>query len=168
MAEILHFPVKEAHDNGMERYLMASECMALGLIDPFANWVETLDGWFAEHPQACTKRNEALRSLLADTWLVFHIACDQNGRLEMLPHHWRRWAQLQYQDLSDFELLIIVSDNLTDLRRGIAEICQQYPPEARSDLNLYAVTQGIERLQRQLDHLLDPDISASSRTEWTP
>lgn len=167
MAEILHFPVEAAQDNGMERYLMARECMALGLIDPFAKWVETLDEWFTKHPQACTSRNETLRSLLADTWLVFHIASDQNGRLEMRPHHWRRWAQLQYQDLSDFELLIIVSDNLSDLRRGVSDLCQRHPPQARSDLNLYAVTQGIERLQRQLERFLEPDISVSSRPEWT-
>ena len=167
MAKILNFPVREAHGNGMERYLMARECLALGVIDPFGNWVQILDNWFAEHPEANTRRNDSLRSLLADTWLVFHMACDKAGQLEMTPHHSLRWAQLQYHELSDFELLVIVSDNLIDLRRGLAELCQQYPPEARSDLRLFGLTQGIDRLNQRLGRLFDPEFSAARQQEWT-
>lgn len=165
MAKILNFPAREAHGNGMERYLMARECLALGVIDPFGGWVQTLDYWFAEHHEASNRRNDALRSLLADTWLVFHMACDKTGRLEMQPHHSRRWVQLQYHELSDFELLVIVSDNLIYLRQGLTELCQQYPSEARSDLRLFGLTQGIDRLNHRLERLFDPEFSASQQPE---
>lgn len=168
MAEILYFPVRESHGTGKERYLMTRECLALGSIDPFADWVETLDTWLVEHPQARTNRNDALRSLLADTRLMFHMACDKASRLEMQPHHSLRWAQLQYYHLSDFELLVIVSDNLIDLRRGVAELCQQYPPEVRSDLSLFGLIQGIDRLNQQLGRLFDPESPASRQPEWQP
>ncbi|ALM54124.1 hypothetical protein [Halomonas huangheensis] len=167
MAEILNFPVRAAHDHGMERYLMGRECLALGLIDPFASWVETLDSWFGEHPQARTNRNESLRSLLADTWLVFHMACDQTSQLDMQPHHSLRWAQLQYHQLSDIELLVIVSDNLIDLRSGVNELSQRYPPEARSDLVLFGLVQGMDHLYQQLERLFETEFSDSRQPEWT-
>lgn len=166
MAEICSFPAREATGQGMERCLQGRECLALGLLDPFAGWVETLDTWFACHPQAHNKRNDALRSLLADTWLVFHMACDKASRLEMEPHHSLRWAQLQYFDLSDFELLVIVNDNLLDLRRGLQALCQRYPPQTRSDLSLHALTQSIGRLNQQLNHFFN-DGCASRQPEWT-
>lgn len=167
MAEILSFPVREAHGHGMERYLMRRECLALGLIDPFASWVETLDSWFEEHPQARTNRNEALRSLLADTWLMFHMACDKASQLDMQPHHCLRWAQLQYHRLSDVELLVIVSDNLSNLRRGVNELSQRYPPEARRDLALFALVQSMDHLGQQLERLFEIEYSASRQPEWT-
>lgn len=166
MAKILNSPVREAHGNGMDRYLVAHECLALGVADPFGNWIQTLDNWFAEHPEASTRRNDSLRSLLADTWLVFHMACGKASQLKMKPHHSLRWAQLQYHELSDFELLVIVSDNLSNLHRGLAELCQQYPPEARSDLSLFGLTQGIDRLNHQLGRLFDTEFSASRQPEW--
>lgn len=168
MAKILDFPMRESHGLGMERYLLAHECLVLGLLDPFASWVDILDRWLAVHPQAHTQRNTVLRSLLADTWLIFHMACDQASRLEMQRHHHRRWAQLQYHELSDVELLVIVSDNLIDLRRGLTELYQQHPPEARSDLSLFGVVQGIERLNCRLGRLLDPDVSDVRQPEWIP
>ncbi|OHZ00145.1 MULTISPECIES: hypothetical protein [Salinicola] len=167
MAEIITFPTRAATDRGMERYLQGRECLALGLLDPFAGWVETLESWFAAHPQAHNKRNDALRSLLIDTWLVFHMACDKASRLEMEPHHSLRWAQLQYFDLSDFELLVIVNDNLLDLRRGLQALCQQHPPQTRSDLSLHGLTQSIGRLNQQLNHFFDSDGCASRQPEWT-
>ena len=160
MAEIVTFPTRTATDQSMERYLQGRECLALGLLDPFAGWVETLESWFAAHPRAHNKRNDALRSLLADTWLVFHMACDKASRLEMAPHHSLRWAQLQYFDLSDFELLVIVNDNLLDLRRGL-----QYPPKTRSDLSLQGLTQSIGRLNEQLNHFFDSEGCASRQPE---
>lgn len=167
MAKILNFPARAAHGTGMERYLTPRECLILGLADPFADWMDILDDWFAAHPQARTQRNNALRAQLADTWLIFHLACDESSRLVMQTHHRLRWAQLEYDALSDVELLMIVSDNLNALRRGLAELCQQHPPQVRSDLNLFGLTQGVQRLNRQLTYLLDPDASASRQPEWT-
>lgn len=168
MAKILDFPAHPAHGTGMERYLMLRECLILGLSDPFAEWTQILEGWFAAHPQARTQRNDALRALLADTWLIFHMACDESSQLVMQTHHRLRWAQLQYDELSDVELLVIVSDSLTALRRGLAELCRQHPPQVRSDLSLFGLTQGFQRLSRQLNHLLDPESSVSRQPEWTP
>ncbi|OLO06773.1 hypothetical protein BTW08_15665 [Salinicola sp. MH3R3-1] len=165
MAEIVAFPTRVARGGGMERYLQGRECLALGLLDPFAGWVETLECWFSCHPQAHNKRNDALRALLADTWLVFHMACDQTSRLEMQPHHSLRWSQLQYFNLSDFELLVIVNDNLLDLRRGLLALCQQYPPKTRSDLSLHGLTQSIGRLNEQLNHFFDSEGCASRQPE---
>ncbi|MEC8917624.1 MAG: hypothetical protein VX796_08400 [Pseudomonadota bacterium] len=167
MAEIVAFPTREPNGHNIERYLLGRECLALGLLDPFAGWVETLESWFAAHPQARNKRNDALRALLADTWLVFHMACDRASRLEMQPYHCLRWAQLQYFNLSDFELLVIVNDNLLDLRRGLQALCQQHPPQARSDLSLHGLTQSIGRLNQQLNHFFDSDGCASRQPEWT-
>lgn len=167
MAEIVTFPTRVATDRGMERYLQGRECLVLGLLDPFAGWVETLESWFAVHPRAHNTRNDALRSLLADTWLVFHMACDKASRLEMEPRHSLRWAQLQYFDLSDFELLVIVNDNLLDLRRGLQALCQQHPPQTRSDLSLHGLTQSIGRFNQQLNHFFDSDGCASRQPEWT-
>ncbi|MCS2611066.1 hypothetical protein [Halomonas dongshanensis] len=167
MAEILTFPTRAATGRGMERYLQDRECLALGLLDPFASWVETLESWFAAHPRAHNKRNDALRLLLVDTWLVFHMACDKASRLEMKPHHHLRWAQLQYFDLSDFELLVIVNDNLLDLRRGLQALCQQHPPQTRSDLSLHGLSQSIDRLNQQLNYFFDSDGCASRQPEWT-
>ncbi|WP_353980858.1 hypothetical protein [Salinicola endophyticus] len=168
MAEIFAFPSQEASAQGMERYLHGQECMALGRLDPFPEWVETLESWFAIHPQAQSKRNDALRALLADTWLVFHMACDKTGRLKMQQHHNLRWAQLQYIDLSDFELLVIVSDNLGELRRGLQALCDSYPPQTRSDLSLHGLTQSLGRLQRQLEHFFDSQCCTSLQPERTP
>ncbi len=166
MANILRFPIRKSHGAGMERYLMSRERLALGATDPFANWVKILDAWFEAYPQARTKHNEALRSLLADTWLVFHMACDRTSRLEVKPHHSLRWAQLQYHSLSDFELLVIVSDNLTDLRRGVAQLCGECPSEEHSDHNLIGLIQSIDHLNQQLGRLFDPELSASWQPEW--
>ena len=165
MAEIYSFPAREATGQGMERYLQGRECLALGLLDPFAGWLETLDTWFDAHLQAHNKRNDALRALLADTWLVFHMACDQTSRLEMQPHHSLRWSQLQYFNLSDFELLVIVNDNLLDLRRGLLALCQQHPPQTRSDLSLQGLTQSIGRLNEQLNHFFDSEGCDSRQPE---
>nr|WP_298411618.1 hypothetical protein [uncultured Halomonas sp.] len=167
MAHILHFPVHEISDVGMERYLTSKECRALSLTDPFADWIESLDHWFDAHPQSRTTRNDVLRTLLADTWLVFHMACDKGTRLVMLPHHRRRWAQLEYHDLSDFELLVIVSDNLTDLRQGLRALSHQSPPQGRSDPSLAALIHGIDQFNRRLERLFDPESSAARQPEGT-
>ncbi|MBZ9559035.1 MULTISPECIES: hypothetical protein [unclassified Modicisalibacter] len=166
MAEILQFPIRAMNGSGIERYLTNLECLSLGMCDPFPEWLEVIDDWLEKHPQARTTRNTTLRSLLADTWLVFHMACDETGRLSMRPHLHRRWAQLQYHVLSDVELLVIVVDNLADIRHGVAELSQQYPPEVRDDLSLFGVEQGIARLKHQLERLLDPDVLASRQPEW--
>lgn len=166
MAEIFNFPAREAHGNGMERYLMARECLALGMIDPFTKWIQTLDDWFYRHPEAHTRRNDTLRSLLADTWLMFHMSCDEAGQLEMKQYHGLRWAQLEYHELSDFELLVIVSDNLIDLRRGLTDLCLQSPLEGQGEPSLFGLIQDIDRLNHQLERLFYPRFSASRQSEW--
>lgn len=169
MAEILNFPVNTAAESlglGMERYLMPRETLMLANGDPFHGWIATLDAWFAMHPQACTSKNSAMRSLLADTWLIYHMASDKQGALDMKPHHALRWAQLQYHCLSDIELLVIVDDNCRSLCRWLNELCRAHPPETRSDLNLYAVIQGAERLGQQLEKLYAHDLETFRQPEW--
>ncbi|QEA38612.1 hypothetical protein FGL86_05650 [Pistricoccus aurantiacus] len=167
MTRILNFPVREAHGIDMERYLTAQECLAFGQSDPFAHWTKALDKWFAKHPRARNRRNDVLRLLLADTWLVFHMACDRSNRLEMQLHHNLRWTQLQYHNLSDFELLVIVNDNLVDLRRDLVELSRQHSSQGRTDPDLLGIVQGIDRLNQRLDRLFDPESHASRQPEWT-
>lgn len=165
MGKILNFPYREATVMGVERYLDPRECLVLGAMDPFADWARVLDEWFEGHPQACSARDDSIRSRLADTWLVFHMACDKASQFEMQPHHSLRWTQWQYHSLSDFELLVIVSDNLSDLRRSLTALYQRHPPETRRDLNLFSLIQGIDRLNRQLDHLFTRDVFPSRQPE---
>ncbi|WP_110648735.1 hypothetical protein [Salinicola peritrichatus] len=165
MGKILNFPYREATMMGVERYLESRECLVLGAMDPFADWSRALDEWFELHPQACSARHSSIRSSLADTWLIFHMACDKVSRFEMQPQHSLRWMQLQYHQLSDFELLVIVSDNLSDLRRSITDLYQQYPPATRKDLNLFSLIQGIDRLNQQLDRLFTRDALSSRQPE---
>ena len=167
MTNIINFPVRETYDTDPERYLTPHECLALGQSDPFACWTKTLDKWFDKHPQARNRRNDVLRSLLADTWLVFHMACDRSSRLAMQIHHNLRWKQLQYHELSDFELLVIVNDNLVDLRRDLVELSRQRSLQERTDSDLSGIVQGIDRLNQQLDRLFDPEPHALRPPEWT-
>lgn len=167
MNNILIFPNRTASDHTIERYLTRQECVSLGSSDPFGNWTSTLDSWLEAHPNALNRRHDDLRGLLADTWLIFHMACDKTSKLEMLQQQNLRWAHLQYYNLSDFELVIIVSDNLVDLSRRFRDLLQEFPPLSRNDLHLHCLIQGIDRLNNKLDHLVSSDGSFIQQPEWT-
>lgn len=168
VSNILSFPNRTANAHTIERYMTQQECVALSSSDPFGSWTSTLDSWFEEHSNnALNKRHSELRSLLADTWLIFHMACDQTSKLKMLQQHNLRWAHLQYYNLSDFELIIIVSDNLADLSRRLHDLFQEFPPLSQNDLHLHCLIQGINRLNKKLDHLFSSDGNVIQQPEWT-
>lgn len=167
MGEILAFPCRATACHCSERHLLVGECVVLGQLDRFEGLIQILDDWFALHPQACSPRNQALRALLADTWLLYHIASDGQGRLRLDAHHRIRWAQLQYDTLSDLELMLIVIDNLADVRQGVASLRAAHPPQVRSDLTLFGLEQGIDRLLQQLEKILNaPFVDARRHPEF--
>lgn len=167
MCKILTFPTRSASDHTIERYLSRQECVSLGLSDPFGSWRNTLDTWFETHPKALNTRHDTLRSLLADTWLIFHLACDKTSTLEMQAQHNLRWTHLQYYNLSDFELVVIVNDNLIDLSRRLRDLLHEFPPLSRNDLHLHCLIQDIDRLNQKLTHLFTSDGSFAQQPEWT-
>ncbi|REC93402.1 hypothetical protein [Kushneria indalinina] len=165
MAEIFFFPTCEGSDQGMERYLTTQECLALGLADPFESWTEHLEAWLSTNPHAGNQRYQIVCSLLADTWLVFHLACDQTGQLVMQRHHRLRWTQLQYSKLSDLELLVIVKDNLSKLRSALRDINQLHQPQV--GMTLHDLDKGIDQLNQQLNNIFDYGGCTEGQLEWT-
>ena len=48
-----------------------------------------------------------------------------------------------------------------------SELSQRYPPEARSDLVLFGLVQGLDHLYQQLERLFETEFSDSRQPEWT-